>query len=337
MAGRVAINISSQQQQQLIEQIRKVFGVKNPRLVPLALSNVKVQPLIGIHSLQFGNNPDIIFPETIQLGTAFNFLVGTGNLSFKKFTGLQQKSSQSVLNPSLGINIVGLAEFQGNAWEVEVEADLSQVWSYVRKRTSADISWAWQEFKLADYEKLIKDLHRDKLIKLTFRDGLLNSEKYSRQILEMGKQIFEAVNQQAKSQAGYFRFEPNPTSQLSQQLESGSSWPWKFSVNLAYGEKSIQSSQSLHYKSTISYTGRFSLPISVLMVLDVKCNANTAELFQDLGNVNEPCITLEKIEEMQKRLNQETAKQTQLATRLYNRLAAGEISQEQYDQAMNLP
>lgn len=331
ITGRTEIDMDTVQKQKLIEQIRKVFAVKNPELKAIALHNVMVEPVVG--SYTFKDNADTIFPEILQLGTNFHFLVGSGNILFAKFASWQKRIPIEE-HPSLGINIVGFAEFQAEPWEVEVTTDLSQVWNYVRKRVASDISCEWQELKYADYKNIITEMHRDRIIKLAFKQGSFHSEKFGQQILEMGKHIFAAINNQASSQLGYFKFEPNPKPQPVQTATTPS-WLWKCFINLAYGEKSIKSSPSLNYKSTISYTDSFLLPLPISLVLDIKCNTNTAEQFQDLGNPHQPCMTSDKIEELQKRLKDELRKQTQLASNLYKRLITGEITQQKYDQTMN--
>lgn len=272
----------------------------------------------------------------MQMGTAFNFLIGTGNNLFTKYVGYQKRGTQLIPHPPIGINIIGEGEFTKEPWSAELEADLSKVWFYVRQRVSENISWEWLELKFEDYIKLIQDMLRDKVIKLTIKQGTVNLQKPGWQILEMGRQIFEAINNHGNSETGYLRFEPNSIVQNCVKLEDGTFWLWKIAINLAYGSQSISSSTSGNYKSTIKYSEQLIMPIPISMFLNVKCNSDTAQLFQDLGNVSETCITQEKTQNLQQRITEEIPKQTQFANRLYNRLLAKEISQQQYDQAMNL-
>lgn len=331
LAGRATIDISSEQRQMLIEQIRKAYGVRNPALIPLPLQNVRVQPVIANNTLSIDKDADIKFPETIQLGTAFNYQIGTGNSLFAQFVATQGQGDKFIPNPAFGINIVGEAEFLGEEWTVEVEANLNQVWSYVRKRVSLAISLGWFKFKLGDYEKIIQDLQRDKIIKLRLVEGSLDTEKYGRYFLEMGKEIFTAINQQANSEVGFFKFEPSRDMTPS---ASSTLWTWDVSVNLAYGEQSLKFSQSLSYKNTISYSGRLRRLVPASMTLAVTCNQKSKNLFQDLGNVTEPCITPAKADEFQKRLMAEVTKKQPLLDRIYNSYILGSISQEQYERAM---
>lgn len=335
LAGKAAIDISKSQREQIITQIRKDFGVNNPKLAPLSLTDVKVQPVIGTSTLNLGKDADIIFPQTIQLGTAFNYLIGTGNDRFARFVATQQQGNRLLPNPSFAINITGKTEFQGDPWTVEVTADLSQVWTYARKRASAKVSLGWFTFSLGDYEKIVEDLRRDKVITINQKEGSLDNERYGRQILEMGKQVFEAVNSQSNSQSGFFKFEPNRVPETA-KTSSGISWPWTFSVNLAYSHQAIKSTQSMHYRSTISYTGRFKRDIPASMTLAVDCNAASKDHFQDLGDTSEPCITQAKIDEFNKRLGEEAAKKQRLLDILDVRLATGEITEEQYIRAVDI-
>lgn len=335
LAGRAAIDITSFQKQQITAQIRKVFGVQNPKLKPMFLSDVSVKPVIATNTLELGSGADINFPKTVQLGTAFSYLLGTAkNSLFAQFVATQQSGTRLQPNPSFGINIVGEAEFVSDPWKVTVEADLSQVWTYVRRRVSAGVSLGWFRISLGEYTKIIQDLQRDQVIKITYEEGSSETEKYGRQIFEMGKQIFDAVNQQVNAQTGFFKFEPNRVPELSSG--GGSGWGWSFSVNLAYSAQAIKSTQSMHYKNTISYKGRFKKPIPAAMTLAVNCNSASGQLFQDLGNVSEPCITQAKIDEFNKRLGEEYERKQRLLERLEERFVLGEITEEQYRRAVNI-
>jgi hypothetical protein len=335
LAGRATIDISSVQRKALIEQIRKVYSVRNPALIPLTLQNVRVQPVIAENTLSIDKDSDIKFPDTIQLGTAFSYQVGTGSSLFAQFVATQGQGNKFIPNPAFGINLIGESEFLGEPWTVEVKANLSQVWSYVRRRVGLGISLGWFRFKLGDYEGIIQGLHRDKIIKLKVIEGSLDNEKYGQYFLEIGKAIFEVMNQQANTEVGFFKFEPSrdmtPTASLANTL-----WNWDVSLNLAYGEQSLKYSQSVNYKNTISYSGRIKRLIPASMTLAVTCNEASKNLFQDLSNPNEPCITAAKVEEFQKRLIAEVSKKQPLLDRIYNRYILGEISQEQYDRAMKI-
>jgi hypothetical protein len=335
LSGRAKLDISEFQRRKIIAQIQKDFGVQSPQLKPLFLSNVKVQPVLATNTLKLGPSSDIKFPSTIQLGTSFNYLVGTAqNSLFAQFVAGQTQGEKLTVNSGFGINIVGEAEFEGDPWTVTVEADLSQVWTYVRKRVSAGVSLGWFRISLGEYTKIIEELQRQQIIKITYKEGSGETEKYGRQIFEMGKEIFEAVNRQANAQTGFFKFEPNRAPEL--QSGGGGGWGWSFSVNLAYSSQAIKSTQSMRYQNTISYKGRFKKPIPASMSLAVSCNSASAQFFQDLGNVSEPCITQAKIEAFQKRTGEEFDRKQRLLERLEERYALGEISEEQYRRAVDI-
>lgn len=192
----------------------------------------------------------------------------------------------------------------------------------------------WFKLKLGDYEKIIQDLQRDKIIKLRLVEGSLDNEKYGRYFLEMGKELFTAINQQVNSEVGFFKFEPSRD--MTPSTLSSTLWTWDVFINLAYGEQSLKFSQSLNYKNTISYSGRLRHLVPASMTLAVTCNEKSKNLFQDLGNVTEPCITPAKAEEFQKRLMAEVTKKQPLLDRIYNSYILGSISQEQYERAMRI-
>ncbi|WP_017655782.1 hypothetical protein [Fortiea contorta] len=331
--GKVTPDISPQQRHQLIKQIIKTFGVEKPQLTPLPLTNIKIQPFIGEQVWSIGKDADILFPETWQIGTNFHFLIGTGNQSFTKHVGYQKRGIKLTSHPPIGINIVGECEFKPEAFSAEIEADLSKVWSYVRQRVSDKIAWEWLDLKFTEYQKLIQDMLREKVIKLTVKPGNINLQKSNWLALEIGRKIFAAVNNQGISETGYFRFEPNPTTQTYSKLEDGTFWLGKTAINLSYGAQAIPSSPAVYYKSDIDYSESLTATIPIALLFNIQCNADSAEFFQDLGNVSESCITDEKIQQLQQRMIPEIFKQTQFFNRLYNRLIAKEITQQQYEQA----
>jgi hypothetical protein len=336
LAGRAEFNITSKQRGELVEQIRKQFSIQTPQLQPINLSNVVVQPLVADKTLQLGNDADINFPSSLQIGSSFNYLIGTSqNSLFTQFVATQSIEAGIIADPSFAVNIQGEAEFQGDPWTAEIEADLSQVWTYVRKRTSASINLGWFNFKLGDYESIVEELKRESIIKINLIEGSVDNEVYGRQIFQMAREIFEEVNKRTNSQSGFFRFEPNrepPTSGQSSNFSFG----WTFSVNLSFSETAITSSQSMHYNNTISYTGRLKVVLPASMTLAVSCNSASASMFQDLGNVNEPCITQSKVDQMQDRLGEEFKRQSSLLQDLELRFITGQITEEQYQRAVDL-
>lgn len=335
LAGRVAIDISQFQRDRIINAIRLAYKQQNPRLIPMMLTDVEVQPIVGTNTLRLGKDSDVTFPKTVQLGTTFNFLVGTGNSLFAQFVGSQAMGDVVTPNPSFGINIYGNAEFQGDPWKVKITADLSQVWSYTRKQFNLDIGWGWFKIASAKLDEIVMNMHRDQIIKLDMIEGSLDNEKYGRQILEMGKTLYEQINSLALSQEGFFKFEPNPTPATADNPSSGFSWPWNGYINGGYSEQSIKSTQSTHYEAELSYTGRLTRRVPASMTLAVSCNSATASYYRDLGEPSQPCITDPKAARMQERLKAERDKKTALADRLFDRWIMGEITDDQYYVGMN--
>lgn len=335
LAGKVAIDISQFQRDKIINAIRIAYKVQNPKLIPMMLTEVEIQPIVATNTLRLGKDSDVLFPKTVQLGTTFDFLVGTGNSLFAQFVGSQAMGDVITPNPSFGINIYGYAEFQGDPWKVEVTADLSQVWSYTRKQFSLDIGWGWIKIGSAKLDEIVMNMRRDQIIKLNMIEGSFDNEKHGRQILEVGKKLYEQINSLALSQEGFFKFEPNPTPPTADNPNSGFSWPWFGYINAGFKQESIKSSKSTHYKAQLSYTGRLPRRVPASMTLAVGCNIATANLYRDLGDPNQPCITEAKAARMQERLKAEQEKKTPLADKLFNKWIMGEITDEQYYTGMN--
>lgn len=336
LSGRAVIDISDDQRRQITEAIARAYGVPDPKLLPMMLHDVTVQPVIGQKTLGLGFSADAEFPSVVQLGASFSFLVGTGDSLFATFVGAQDNATQMVPDPSFGINIQGNAEFQGDPWQVRITADLGQVWSYTRRRFGGGVGYGWWRISLADYEQVITEMQRDQVITLEFIEGSYNTEEFGRQIFEMGKELFQAVNEAAAAQEGFFKFEPNPSPSPSERPGSGLSWPFTPCVNLTYGEESLKSNQSLHYEATLSYSGRVVVRTPTSMTLAVKCNRETASHFVDLGYPDQPCITADKLNEMQERLEKEVELKARLAHILMERMVLGEITEAEYKRKIAL-
>ncbi len=337
LAGRAALDISEYQRAQIRSEIARVYEFADVKLLPMQLTDVQVQPVVGANTLKLGPGGDVNFPKTLQLGQSFVYLVGTGESSlFAQFVGAASVGDKIVSNPSFGINVTGSAEFLGDPWRVKVTADLSQVWKYTRKQFSAGINFGWWRISLGDYEQTIIDLAKNSVIKLDFFEGTLDNEKYGRQILEMGRDIYEAINAQAGAGVGFFRFEPNPDPQSSDNPTSGGAWPFLPSINLGYGERSLEKNQHMHLEREISYHGRVRRTLPVAMTLAVSCNDASKQYFHDLGSPKVPCITQDKVDLMQQRLQDERTEKKKKAEQLYDKFIMGEISEERYLRAMDL-
>lgn len=345
LSGRASIDLSQWQRINIIEIISRDFNIKNPKLTPLILTDVKVQPVFAENTLNFGENSDKIFPETVQLASSFNYLLATGNNQFGLFVGTMIEGTNITPNSDFAINVYGKAEFIGDPWTVTIKADLSRVWSYTRRQFGASVGYKWFKIDSVKYSRIVQDLVSKQIVTLNFKEGSFDNEQYGRQIFDMGRQIFEAINTQIGSQIGFFRFEPNP--QPEGKLHSPRSIPFVPHINLSYGEQSIKSSQKTQFDLTISYTGRVKISEGTSITLAVKCNEATKQYFQDLGDPERPCIDAQKVEEMNRRLAAEKAekdlmlkelndKLSEKQDDLLNRLLNGEITEEQYNKAIEI-
>lgn len=335
ISGSVALDISEQQRQAIKGEITRVYGIPEPRLKPMVLTDVSVTPVLAEKTLGLGPNSDIDFPPSVNFGNAFNYLVGTGNKLFADFVAINTKGSDITPSPAFGINMSGWAEFVGDPWVVKVSADLAQVWQYAREKFSAGVSVGWFKIGGAEYKDLITDLVREQIIRLDFIEGSLDTEKFGRQIFEMGKEMFEALNQQITAGEGYFQFETNPTPEPSPAPNSWISWPWKPSINLGYGKDAINTKQGIKYTQEITYTGRVKLLVPSGMTLAVACGMGTEQHFQDLGDPDVPCITSEKVKLFNERIQKEEEKKDVFINNLNRLLEAGLITFEQYIEEYN--
>jgi len=320
LAGKASIDITEEQRTAIIQKIRETFGVEEPKLSPITLTEVNVKPVFA--GITLGTDKgDIIFPEQFSFGNSFNFLVGSPQNSLFAHLVASKSGSGDSVDPSFGINIEAQAEFVGDPWKVTIEADLKQVWNYVRKRFGGGgIRIGWIRIKKAEYEKVMVDMEREAVIKLNFEEGSLNVEEHGREIFEMGKDLFSSFN----TDGDFFKFEPLPNPSEPDESVFG----WGVSLNAGYVD--IEIDQSISFKRTIEYTGRLKRPIPSSLSLAVDCNDQTKEHFEDLGNAKEPCITQAKMNELQNRFSTEMEKINDLKDKLMDRLISGEIDPDKY-------
>lgn len=331
MSGLATADLTRAQRAALLEEIAQKYPGTNPRLLPLRMTEVTVEPMLAENVLGIKEGGDQDFPSTLTLGGQVPFVVGSGNSLFVDFVANRVTSDRVTPNSAFMIFAKGKVEYVGDPWEVHVEADLSQVWSYVRKTfgTSAKIGW----FRIggANYERIMQDLRRDNVVKMTFKEGSLDNEKFGRQIFEMGKEIFTAINNNASGEA-YFKFEPNPNPGGGSELLGGlgNLLPWSVSVNGSYTHQSYE--QSIHFERDIRYTGRLKVEENIVVSLGVGCNSATRQFFRELGFESEPCITQSKSDAFQNRLEAEQ----QLRQQQVMRLLSSGISLPEYREALKL-
>jgi hypothetical protein len=336
LSGSANLDIVDSQRSALVAEIKKAYGVANPKLLPLSLKNVKVVPILDAQTLSLGKNDvTLSFPSTYQFGTNLQYSIGTGNSLFAQVVGARDATDNTITaNPTFGVSIVGDAEFVGDPWTAEVKCDLSQVWEQTRTKVSASVSLGWFRIGSADYANTVQDLQKSGACKFDMKEGSLDNEKYGRQIFDMVKKVYEEVNKKATDGDGFFKFEPNP--QAGDPAGGGASswWPWSVSVNGGYSHAYFK--QAISYSDTVSYTGRFPYTMAASMVLAVNCNNATSSHFVDLGDASQPCITQKKIDTFNARLKCEAAAKRPKLLALEERLALGEITQAQYDRLLAL-
>lgn len=302
LAGNAAIDITDNQRKKITQKIVTEFEVENPKLAPLRLRSVSIDPVFAQNTLNVGENGDIKFPADLQFGSSFNYLIGSGNSLFANFVAAQGQGDDVVANPSFGVNVSAKAEFRGEPWEARIEVDLSSFWKEVRKKVAGSAKFGWFKIGASEYNKIVKDLEREKIVKITFTSGSLDLSEFGSQIFEMGKILAEAIN---SNQGGdFFKFQPNPDEKaslldISPRGFLSSLSPWSVSINASYNEESF--TQKIMFDETISYVGNFEASVPSSMVLAVVCNNGTDQYFNDLASA-EPCITPEKLRVLQKRL-----------------------------------
>ncbi len=330
LAGKAKIGLSDRQRKDLAKQIKKVFSGIEPKLLPLPLKTVSVQPKLARATLGIETGTgDVDFPSDVIFESSFNYVVAARNHIFGSFAAAQGQGSEVTTNPQFGIDVVGEAEFLGDPWTVDIDIDLSQVWSYVRKQIGVSASWGWFRLGSASYTNIIQNLTREFHSSIKLVEGSLDTDKFGRQILELGKALFEEINKKAIAGEGYFRFEPNPSVEESDSISGGgASFPWSVSVNASYYEQHFK--QEIRFEQSISFTGRFWRRIPFSMSLAVLCNSATSKYFIDL-NSSEPCVTPEKVRSLNDRIDQEIRLKTPYIKKLMDKLVSGEITSEEYE------
>ena len=174
------------------------------------------------------------------------------------------------------------------------------------------------------------------VIGLSFLSRNFDRKKYRCQILEMGKRVLETVNVAGGFEHGYTLFEPRAVEKSEEDSHIGSSWPWSLTINLAFGDLSIQSSPSRQYAETISLANVFSLMLPVRLTMAVPCSAQTASHFRDLGDPAEGCLTSAKVEKLSERMARERKRKSAAAGIFYQLLTQGRLGHHDYQSKMAL-
>lgn len=307
LSGQAIPNMTKKQAAAIAAEVTKVFKVKAPTLVPLLMTDVTVQPVFAKNIAQLGGG-STEFPSKVQFGSQFGYSIGANNSLFAEMVGMARPQTDlGPANPDFAVNIYGTAEFYGDPWEAEIEADLKQVWEYTRKKVSGGLSLGWFNVGF-DVDKISQELIKTNVIKIRYKEGN-GGQEFGRQLLETTKTVFEAINKQITTGEGMFRFEPNPT---PQQPTTKDSWaasllPWTLSVNTSVMENFF--SQSISFKETVSFTGLVKVPVNTSMALAVDCNSATAQYFNDVQDKLSSCIDNAKSAGLQSRMRQEAKAQ----------------------------
>jgi len=330
ISGTFSYDLSTQKRQELLEAIKKAFNVPNPRLLPIPLRSPRVTSVLlsGIFG-QFGTVEQQI-PAGFQIGPEIAFSAGSASSLFAQVLANAQVGQGIQPNPAFSLNVDAKAEFVGDPWTYNIDCNLSQVWKQVRKRAGSSLSLGWFKIGSAEYQSIFQDLNKDNVCKFTQVEGSLDTATYGRQMAETMKQIFQALNDQAVNGQNFFRFEPNPEAPQPSSGGGGFSlFGWSFSVNMGYSESFF--SQAITLRRTVTYTGRLEAPIAFSAVMAVACGPETKQLFADLGDTTESCITQAKIDTFQARAQREYAAKNKKILELSERLATGQINETTYE------
>lgn len=326
IAGRANATMTRAQEAKIRAEIKRVYGVAAPALLPLRVRSAVLTPVFAQNTLQVGAGGDVRFPAAFQFGSDFNYLIATGNSLFAEVVASQPTGDVAIANPAFGVNIDAKCEFRGEPWKVTIQAELSSFWREVRKSVSVSGKFGWFKLGKAEYNSLIVDLERKKIITIKFESGSLDLSKFGEQVFEMGKQIAEAVNQNGGQFSDFFKLEPNPDgSALADFMSFGG---WSVSVNASYSERSF--TQKFDFRTTLSYEGNFEASVPVSMPLALTCAGGNEKFFNDLDDA-EPCITRAKGAALQRRLQIAKQKRDAMLADLLKRLTDGRITPEVYN------
>lgn len=331
VSGQAVADITKKQRDAITKEIRRVFQLK-PKdevvLVPLVLQEVEVQPILAGNVVEKGGGSSVTFPSRFQIGTQFGFNIGSGNSLFSELVA-NEGSLDRQSSPDIGVNFYGTAELRADKWVARIEADLSQVWSYTRKKVSASLKLGWLNLGGADLDKIVQSLRKENIVKITYIEGG-GGKEFGRALLESSKALFEAINAQITSGEGLFRFEPNPKPQeppAGKDSLGGDLLPWKVSLNMSFGENTFQ--QSIKYDQTITFEGNTLVAFNGNMSLALPCNASTTKYFYDLQLKQDGCITAQKSDGLQSRIGKELAAKNEKVRQYFNNVEQGRWTPDQ--------
>jgi hypothetical protein len=333
VSGTFVIDLSAAQRAQLIAQISKDFGVANPKLLPIKIREPKLQSIVLEKIDGFGDTVEQQWASGFAIGADSGFSVGSMNSGFAQIVASLSPGGTPAtipVNPAIGVNISGNAEFVGEPWTASIDCDLHQVWKEVRSKVNVSASIGWFRIGGASYNNIAKELEKSGACKFDMKEGTLDNEKFGRQVLDMTKKMFEEMNKSAVAGEAFFKFEPNPDAPDAGGGEGGPNlFGFAVSLNGGYGSTSFR--QGIKWNTTVSYTGHVSVGLNLGTALAVSCSDATKGFFVDLNDASQPCITQDKIDIFQDRLKKEAKAKSAAYKKVNDQLLSNSITIEQYD------
>jgi len=293
LAGQAVVDITDSQRDALTKEIRKAFNFDPKKVVtltPLILKKTtSTQLTLAANTL---NATDVNIPkEGIKIGTSFSYSVGAGNSNFAEFiAGTRANGAGITANPQFGFNMYNIAEMRGEPWSVKIEANLDQVWSYVRNKFDSGGGVGWFKASVS-VDSIVQDLQVNGAVKVTFTQGSLDPGKFGDQLFEVGKTVFTAINAALNSKDGLFKLEPNPAIPEMRSPGEPSVLP---SFNMSYQRQSLQNNQSVHFSSELIFNPTLEVEIPLNMILAVNPTPETSKFFRDMDDSSENLITQKK-------------------------------------------
>lgn len=335
VSGQGVAEITKKQRDAIVAEIKRVYKVRNVNLIPLVLEDVTVQPIVAKDAIGTGGRGSITFPERVQIGTQFGFNVSSGNSLFAELVGLQGADNASK-NPDIGVNFYGTCELRADPWIAELTADLSQVWEYTRSQFSASARIGWLNIGNASFDKITQDLQKKGIVKIKYIQGR-GGKEFGWQLLESTKTLFEAINQQAATGEGLFKFEPNPTPQEPPASKDGLGadlLPYSVSINMAVVANTFK--QTIQYSNTLEFEGNLPVAFNGNMALALPCNASNQSQFYDLQLKANGCITKAKSDGLHDRMRREDVAKNKKLLGYLKKVEDGEWTPQQYMEMLEL-
>jgi hypothetical protein len=329
VTGKMIFDATEEQKDALRKEIKRIYNVDG-ELVPADLTNTKAQPVFAQGVADLGGASKYTFPSSVSIGSSFNFAIDSGNSLFPQLIASLDVGNKGPSAPTIGMNISGGLKVYGEPFEARLRADLKQVWEYVRDQVDVTAKLGW--FNLgSNYDSIAQSLVKENIIQIDFVEGRADST-FGLQLLESTKKVFEAINAQITSGEGMFRFLPNPEPQEPKDPEK--SWfadlaPWSVGLNMSFIRNSFK--QSISFDEKVSFQGIYTLQVTSSMNLGLICGPQTKDMFYDVTNAENGCITPKKAEELQKRIGKEVMAKEAKLTEYENQLIAGRIDLKTYE------